>query len=35
LGKRDQRLRDLLDTPGQPLLQAPDPGALTQRVSKP
>ena len=35
LGKRDQRLRDLLDTPGQPLLQAPDPAALVRLLSRP
>lgn len=28
LGKRDQRLRDLLDTPGAAPLEAPDPAAL-------
>jgi A/G-specific adenine glycosylase len=34
LGKRDQRLRDLLDTPGQVPLEAPDPKALIRSLSK-
>ncbi|MFN7959293.1 MAG: hypothetical protein U0P46_13355 [Holophagaceae bacterium] len=35
LGKRDQRLRDLLDTPGQPPLEAPDPARLIQACGAP
>ena len=34
LGKRDQRLRDLLGTPGQVPLEAPDPGMLIGDLSK-
>ena len=34
LGRRDQRLRDLLDTPGHPLLEAPDPAALTHGLRR-
>ncbi len=34
LGRRDQRLRDLLDTPGQVPLEAPDPAALIQILSE-
>jgi len=34
LGKRDQRLRDLLDTPGQVPLEAPDPEVLIETLSK-
>jgi A/G-specific adenine glycosylase len=33
LGKRDQRLRDLLDTPGQAPLEAPDPQLLINTLS--
>ncbi|WP_243316439.1 A/G-specific adenine glycosylase [Geothrix paludis] len=33
LGKRDQRLRDLLATPGQALLEAPDSALLIQTLS--
>ncbi len=32
LGKRDQRLRDLLDTPGQNPLRAPDPVAVVEAL---
>ena len=35
LGKRDQRLRDLLDTPGQPLLEAPDLASLVRACAAP
>lgn len=35
LGKRDQRLRDLLDTPGQVPLEAPDPVALIRACADP
>jgi A/G-specific adenine glycosylase len=35
LGKRDQRLRDLLETPGQVLLDAPDPEALIRACAGP
>ena len=35
LGKRDQRLRDLLDTPGQPLLEAPDMASLVRACAAP
>lgn len=34
LGKRDQRLRDLLETPGQTPLVVPDPEALIRDLSK-
>ncbi|HJV49708.1 MAG TPA: NUDIX domain-containing protein [Geothrix sp.] len=33
LGKRDQRLRDLLETPGQVPLEAPDPATLIRACS--
>ena len=35
LGKRDQRLRDLLDTPGQVPLEAPDPVGLIRACAGP
>jgi A/G-specific adenine glycosylase len=35
LGKRDQRLRDLLATPGQRPLEAPDPAALMRACAGP
>ncbi len=35
LGKRDQRLRDLLDRPGQGPLEAPDPAALIKACAAP
>jgi A/G-specific adenine glycosylase len=35
LGKRDQRLRDLLATPGQPPLEAPDLAALIRACAAP
>jgi len=35
LGKRDQRLRDLLATPGQAPLEAPDPAALIRACAAP
>ncbi len=35
LGKRDQRLRDLLDTPGQIPLEAPDSSALLRACAAP
>jgi A/G-specific adenine glycosylase len=35
LGKRDQRLRDLLDTPGQPPLEAPAIAALVRACAGP
>jgi len=35
LGKRDQRLRDLLATPGQRPLEAPDPAALMRACAAP
>ncbi len=35
LGRRDQRLRDLLDTPGQPPLEAPDPAGLVRACAAP
>jgi A/G-specific adenine glycosylase len=35
LGKRDQRLRDLLDTPGQIPVEAPDPAALIRACADP
>ncbi|WP_291271049.1 hypothetical protein [Geothrix sp.] len=35
LGKRDQRLRGLLATPGQTPLEAPDPGALIRACAAP
>jgi A/G-specific adenine glycosylase len=35
LGKRDQRLRDLLVTPGQVPLEAPDPAALVRACANP
>jgi A/G-specific adenine glycosylase len=35
LGKRDQRLRDLLDTPGQIPLESPDPMALIRACAGP
>jgi A/G-specific adenine glycosylase len=35
LGRRDQRLRDLLDTPGQVPLEAPDPEALVRACAAP
>ena len=35
LGKRDQRLRDLLDMPGQVPLEAPDPGLLVRACAGP
>ncbi|MDR3684417.1 MAG: hypothetical protein P4L11_11885 [Geothrix sp.] len=35
LGKRDQRLRDLLETPGQVPLEAPDPESLIRACAAP
>ncbi|WP_243300672.1 A/G-specific adenine glycosylase [Geothrix oryzisoli] len=35
LGKRDQRLRDLIATPGQRPLEAPDPAVLTRACAAP
>jgi A/G-specific adenine glycosylase len=35
LGKRDQRLRDLLDTPGQTPLEAPDPKEMVKACAAP
>jgi hypothetical protein len=35
LGKRDQRLRDLLETPGQAPLVAPDPELLIRACAGP